>query len=163
VRCETANLFRPAPGHAQPSWWLDNLPTPLRRRFRLEFGAGRTFIPNARGSPHRSAYPGLWSFPGGHIEQPETLVEALVREVSEEVGVTPTSFAFISSISDPNTSETDPATYHMYRVTAWEGGQPALRGDKYTELRWFTPEAAITLPDLALEEYRPLFKDMMNR
>jgi 8-oxo-dGTP diphosphatase len=32
----------------------------------------------ARRSPHRSTYPGLWSFPGGHVEQGETLAEALV-------------------------------------------------------------------------------------
>jgi 8-oxo-dGTP pyrophosphatase MutT (NUDIX family) len=45
-----------------------------------------------RRSPHRAAYPGLWSFPGGHQQQHETLTEALIREVQEEVGVVPTSF-----------------------------------------------------------------------
>ena len=35
----------------------------------------------ARRGPHRSAYPDRWSFPGGHVEQDETLTEALVREV----------------------------------------------------------------------------------
>jgi hypothetical protein len=28
-------------------------------------------------------------------------------------------------------------------------------------LRWFTPTAAIALPDLALEEYRPLLGNMI--
>ncbi len=48
----------------------------------------------------------------------------------------------------------------MYSVTAWEGGEPLL-GDEHTELRWFTPTAAIALPDLALEEYRPLLGNMI--
>jgi 8-oxo-dGTP diphosphatase len=47
----------------------------------------------ARRSPQRKAYPGLWSFPGGHVEENETLVEALIRELLEEVGVTPTRYA----------------------------------------------------------------------
>jgi 8-oxo-dGTP diphosphatase len=116
----------------------------------------------ARRSQYRSAYPGLWSFPGGHQEQYETLAEALVREVQEEVTVTPTSFALLETISDPNTTKTDPATYHMYLVTAWDGGEPILSGDEHTELWWLTPAAASALPDLAREEYRPLFHRMIS-
>jgi 8-oxo-dGTP diphosphatase len=111
----------------------------------------------ARRSPHRAAYPGRWSFPGGHVEGHESLTEALVREVQEEVGVTPTSFSFLVSIADPNGSKADPATYHFYAVSAWEGGEPFLLGDEHTELRWLSAAAAITLPDLALDEYRTLF------
>jgi 8-oxo-dGTP diphosphatase len=113
-----------------------------------------------RRSPHRSAYPSLWSFPGGHQERHETLTEALVREVQEEIAVTPTTFAFLGTITDPNTSETDPATYHMYAVSAWDGGEPVLLGDEHTELRWLTPATASALPDLALKEYLPLFHSM---
>ena len=110
-----------------------------------------------RCSPDRSAYPGLWSFPGGHQERQETLAEALVREVQEEITVTPTSFALLGTIADPNTPATDPVTYHMYAVTAWDGGEPTLSGDEHSDFRWFTPVAASDLPDLALEEYRRLF------
>jgi 8-oxo-dGTP diphosphatase len=116
----------------------------------------------ARRSPHRSTYPGLWSFPGGHVEHGETLVEALVREIGEEVGVVPTRFCFLVSIADPHASKADPATYHLYRVTAWHGGEPSLRGEEHTELRWFTPGAARALPDLALESYRPIFGGMID-
>jgi 8-oxo-dGTP diphosphatase len=111
--------------------------------------------------PHRATYPGLWSFPGGHQEQHETLAEALVREVQEEVAVTPTSFDLLGTLPDPNTSETDPATYHMYAVRAWDGGEPVLSGDEHTELRWLTLASASALPDLALEEYRPIFHRMI--
>lgn len=114
----------------------------------------------ARRSPHRSTYPGLWSFPGGHVEQHETLTEALVREVREEVGVIPTLFSFLGSIADPYASKADPATYHMYAVSAWELGEPTLIGDEHTELRWFAPAAAMVLSDLALKEYRRLIRDM---
>src|SRR5215469_4878011 len=105
---------------------------------------GRVLL--ARRSPRRVAYAGLWSFPGGHVEQNETLIEALVREVREEVGVTPTTFGLIGTIADPNGIATDPATYHIYVVTAWDGGEPALVGDEHTELGWLTPASASDLP-----------------
>jgi 8-oxo-dGTP diphosphatase len=81
-----------------------------------------------RRSTRRSTYPDLWSFPGGHVEHGETLDEALVREIREEVGVVPTSFSLLVSIADPHASETDPAIYHMYRVTALKGTSRSWRG-----------------------------------
>jgi ADP-ribose pyrophosphatase YjhB (NUDIX family) len=116
----------------------------------------------ARRSPHRTAYAGLCSFPRGHVERDETLTDALMREVGEEVGVIPTSFSFLTTIIDPHAPETEPATYHIYVVTAWDGDEPTLLGDEHTEVRWFTPTAAIAQPDLALDEYRSLFADIFR-
>jgi len=115
----------------------------------------------ARRSPHRSAYGGLWSFVGGHVEDGETPSAALLRESREEAGVIPKSFSLLASIPDPNAPQTDPVTYHLYVVTAWEGGEPHPVGDEHTEFRWFSPTEAMALPDLALQEYQPIFKDMI--
>jgi 8-oxo-dGTP diphosphatase len=111
----------------------------------------------AKRSPHRKSYTGLWRFPGGHVEQKETLTEALVRELREEIGITLTTYTHLSSIKDPNTPPSDPIVYHMYRVTSWEGGEPVIIGDEHSELTWKTFDAAAAIPDLALQEYRNLF------
>jgi 8-oxo-dGTP diphosphatase len=111
----------------------------------------------ARRSPGRKAYPGLWSFPGGHVEPNETLEQALVREAREEIGVVPISYAELARISDPNA----PVTYHMYIVTSWEG-EPTILDDEHIELRWFSPATAQKLPDLALAEYRPMLEKLRS-
>ena len=113
-----------------------------------------------RRSPHRRSYAGLWSFPGGHQEPGETLEDALIREVREEVGVIPACFVFLLSLADPNAPEDDPATYHMYSITDWKGGEPVLIGNEHTELKWFTIDGAVALPGLALDEYRAVLRGL---
>jgi 8-oxo-dGTP diphosphatase len=112
----------------------------------------------AKRSPQRKAYPGLWSFPGGHVEEGESFAQALEREPGEEIGVTPIDYEFLVRIADPNTVKGDPVTYHMYVVATWRGGEPTMIGGEHTELRWFKPAAASSLADLALAEYRPLLR-----
>jgi 8-oxo-dGTP diphosphatase len=115
----------------------------------------------ARRAPHRNAYPDLWSFPGGHVEAGESFDAALIRELREEIGVVPVKYRLAGTIADPNAAD-DPATYHMYEVTAWDGGEPAMTGDEHTALAWFGFAAAATLHDLALEEYRPLLRELVR-
>jgi 8-oxo-dGTP diphosphatase len=114
----------------------------------------------ARRSPQRTAYPGLWSFPGGHVEIGETIEQALVREILEEISVAPTTYAHIATIADPHVHPRGHVTYYIYSVTAWSGGEPTLIGDEHTELRWFSLPEATALTELALPEYTSLFTQL---
>jgi mutator protein MutT len=114
----------------------------------------------AKRSSQRASYPGQWSFPGGHPEANETLPEALVREIREEIGITPTRYMELCVIKDPNAPSSDPIAYHMYLVTTWQGGEPAIIGDEHSKLAWMSFAAAASIRDLALEEYRTLFTQL---
>jgi 8-oxo-dGTP pyrophosphatase MutT (NUDIX family) len=109
-------------------------------------------------APHRKAYANKWDVIGGLVEDGESLEEALVRELGEEVGVRPTGWDSLCSIVDDGPEARGLATYHMFIVRAWSGGQPTMTNDEHTALTWFTVEEACALDDLALEDYRDVFK-----
>jgi ADP-ribose pyrophosphatase YjhB (NUDIX family) len=111
-------------------------------------------------SPHRKAYAGNWDVVGGLVERGESLEDALVREVGEEVGVTPTAWDRFCAVRDTGPGARGDAIYHMFLVRAWNGGQPAMANDEHTELKWFTIAEACSLEDLALEAYRDLFRSI---
>jgi 8-oxo-dGTP diphosphatase len=108
-----------------------------------------------RRATHRS-YPDCWDIIGGHVEPGETIEQTLVREVEEETGVTPTQFVRLTSL------RAEGIELHIYRVDAWSGGSPALRGDEHVELRWCSVDEACALPKLASAEYIRVFQDLRS-
>ena len=86
-------------------------------------------------------------------------MQALHRELQEEIGVVPVTFEPLGPIADPHAIGT---TYRMFAVTTWQD-EPAIRDLEHSELRWFPLETAPTLPELALEAYRPLFAALERR
>lgn len=113
-----------------------------------------------RRSPQRRSYPDCWDVIGGHLEAGETPEQALLREVSEEVGLTPTRFRAVGELPEPMPERHGPARLYFFAVTQWAGGEPTLRGDEHTRLRWFTVADACALPDLASPSYHPMFRSL---
>ena len=99
---------------------------------------------------HRT-YADCWDIIGGHVEPGETIEQALLREVEEEIGITPTQLAELTSL------RAEGVELHIYRVDAWTGGSPVLRGDEHVELRWYTVADASALSNLATDEYIHVF------
>jgi len=69
--------------------------------------------------PKDKPMPGLWEFPGGKIEAGETPEQALVRELNEEISLTPLKFRPLSFVS--HTYDTFHILLLPYLVTEWEG------------------------------------------
>ncbi len=105
-----------------------------------------------RRSPLKQNFPGAWDLFGGHVEPDETFIEALARELEEELGVTLVAFKELASAA-----LSDGGRYRIYRVDRWRGGEPTLCNDEHVELAWFSPADASSLSPLASDLYRPLF------
>ena len=117
-----------------------------------------------RRAEQRAFYPGVWDLFGGHVEPGEPHEQTLVRELQEELGITPTSWKFLERLTadlpgqGDGTPEqpTDSLTAHLYLVTAWTGMPANRQPEEHSVIGWFTLAQAIQLP-LAEDLYRTLF------
>ena len=89
-------------------------------------------------APSKKTWPNHWDTIGGHVEDGESLDDALIREVQEETGVTPTGFRFIAAISERQPELYGDALHHVYIDPSWQGGDPTNACDEHTELKWFS-------------------------
>jgi 8-oxo-dGTP diphosphatase len=78
---------------------------------------------------------GCWEFPGGKREPGETPEEALIRELQEELGITPKVGPALINV--PQHYPDKRLRLDVRYVTAWEG-QP--RGHEGQALAWVTPD-----------------------
>jgi 8-oxo-dGTP diphosphatase len=106
-----------------------------------------------RRSPRKRICPGLWDMIGGHVQAQETYEDALRRELREEIGVSPTSFRVLGQHQLTTHSE-----IRIYRVDAWEGGEPRLNNDEHVSLAWFAIAEACNLADLASHDLVAAFR-----
>ena len=115
----------------------------------------------AKRAANRSFYPGVWDVIGGHCEGDEAPGTALIREVKEEIGVTPRRFEQIAVLPEPQPAEHGEARYHIFVVTAWADGEPTLQGAEHSELRWMSLDHALSLP-LAHPGYGELLRAALS-
>ncbi len=78
---------------------------------------GRQFLLAQR--PEDKVYAGYWEFPGGKVEAGETVRDALIRELQEELGITVTDCSpwLTRVFTYPHAT----VRLNFWRVTAWSG------------------------------------------
>jgi 8-oxo-dGTP pyrophosphatase MutT (NUDIX family) len=104
-------------------------------------------------SADRSWFPGVWDIFGGHIESGEGPLEALDRELFEELGIRPTHTRYLQSVSIASSPLNAAAgTCHFYVVTAWDGTPENRAPMEHSEVRWFKRDEVVQL-ELASSEY----------
>ncbi|WP_226961481.1 MULTISPECIES: NUDIX hydrolase [Streptomyces] len=101
--------------------------------------SGRVFA--QRRSPGRRLFPDTWDLVGGHVEEGESLLGALAREVAEETGWrlrrVVRSLGVWTWVGDDGLG----LRHEVDFVVEVEGdlGRPALEWDRHPEYGWFGP------------------------
>lgn len=91
--------------------------------------------------PASKVYAGYWEFPGGKVERGESLEQALVREVEEELGSrVERAYPWITQVfTYPHAT----VRLHFFRVLGWTGEPHAREHDGLT---WQHPDAIDVAP-----------------
>jgi 8-oxo-dGTP diphosphatase len=107
---------------------------------------GRIFF--QKRSATRKLFPDTWDIVGGHVEDGETLDEALRREIEEETGWDLS--IVLATVGDYRYTGEDGfvrlETDFLVRVDG-DLGRPRLEAGKHTEYRWLGPDELAVLDE----------------
>ncbi len=88
-------------------------------------------------------YKNYWSLPGGHIDPYETVKQAVIREVKEEVGldIEPEFLFYFDEIIPEREIHAVVQVFH-----ARANGQVAVSPDEILAARWVSIDEALSMP-----------------
>jgi len=92
----------------------------------------------------RAPAKGLYAFPGGRVEDGETLERAVRRELLEETGLAAGAVALVETLDIER--EGSGASFRLHVFTAPYLGGAAVAGDDADEAAWFNLAEMAALP-----------------
>ena len=89
-------------------------------------------------------YPGVWEFPGGHLEDGETIKEGLKRELLEETGFTDEFNPIITHYYDEIKSKNGKLIYNLeidFIINVDRSKLEIKLSDEHSEYKWVTKDS----------------------
>ena len=99
---------------------------------------------------------GAWEFPGGKLDPGEAPVDALRRELAEEIGIEVGVCEHLMTYAHEYAERV--VTLHVFRVTEWAGEPAGLEGQP---LRWLRVDRLIE--EGLLPADRPIVEKLMDQ
>lgn len=103
--------------------------------------------------PEGKPWNGWWEFPGGKVEPDESVMQALARELKEELGIDIQVDAATPWVIYTHEYPKNIVRLEFCRVPAWTGQE---RGLENQALRWVDPHAAVPVEPLLPAALPPL-------
>ncbi|SCG56571.1 NUDIX domain-containing protein [Micromonospora zamorensis] len=87
-------------------------------------------------SPTRRAYPDLWDLPGGHVDTGESELQALAREMHEELGVHIVAES-ASRLGDWHAGSGEDAVHvGVWKIGDWVGSPTNRAPEEHDDIAW---------------------------
>lgn len=111
-------------------------------------------------SANREYYPDTWDVFGGHALPNESPEETLVRELQEELAITPTKFHLATVVKEPKPESYGEGEFYIFVVNEWLG-DIRLNKPEHQRFDWFNLDQVAQL-DLADAAILPLLKTIQE-
>ncbi len=137
-----------------------NLPTGINIISGILINESKVLLGLRKNTKH---FPDCWSLPVGHVEEGESPLQTLKRELTEELGIEVLSASSFCIKTDKNQS----IVHQVFKVEKWNGEPANLEPDLCSQLKWFLlddlPENLTPVSKEILVERAFLFNSLMDK
>lgn len=95
-------------------------------------------------SENDDKFPGAWEFPGGHLEDGETIKEGLSRELKEEIGYDEQFFPIITHYTDEVKEKNHELIHDLeidFIIPVHKENVRVTLSDEHTDYQWVTKDS----------------------